>query len=73
MRIANVNQYYLSSWSLTHFLMHGDHGRHAVLPSFLEAGADAPLSARTWSDHAIEAAWIPYFRAQASAADDRPD
>ena len=72
---THVNQYYLSSWSLTHFLMHGDQGRHAAAyRDFLEAGADA----RAFSKHigpidAMEAAWIPYFKAQVAASGDHPD
>ena len=71
----HVNQYYLSAWSLTHFLMHHDNGRHAIAyRSFLEAGADAVAFANHIGPiEALEAAWIPYFRAQVAAAADQQD
>ncbi|HSD17713.1 MAG TPA: DUF1570 domain-containing protein [Thermomonas sp.] len=69
---THVNQYYLSAWSLTHFLMHHDNGRHAkAYRAFLEAGADRSAFARHVGPvETIEAAWLPYFRAQVAMANE---
>ena len=67
---GHVNQYYLSAWSLTHFLLHQDHGRYAsAYRAFLEAGADRSAFTKHIGPIAtIEAAWFPYFRSQVAAA-----
>jgi hypothetical protein len=67
---SHVNQYYLSAWSLTHFLLHHDHGRYAgAYRAFLEAGADADAFTKHIGPiDTIEAGWIPYFRFQVAAA-----
>ena len=67
---THVNQYYLSAWSLTHFLLHVDDGRYAsAYRAFLQEGADAEAFARHIGPiDSIEGAWIPYFRSQVSAA-----
>lgn len=67
---THVNQYYLSAWSLTHFLLHHDHGRYAAAyRSFLESGGDAAAFAEHIGPiDAIESAWIVYFRSQVAAA-----
>ena len=72
---THVNQYYLSSWSLTHFLMHHDHGRYATAyRAFLQGGADAGAFRKHIGPiDAMEAAWIPYFRAQVAAAGNHQD
>lgn len=72
---THVNQYYLSAWSLTHFLLHHDHGRYAgAYRAFLEAGGDADAFAKHIGRiDTIEAAWIPYFRSQIATASDPQD
>jgi len=67
---THVNQYYLSAWSLTHFLIHHDGGRYAAAyRAFLEAGADPNAFTRHIGPiDEIEAAWIPYFESQVVAA-----
>ena len=72
---THVNQYYLSAWSLTHFLLHHDNGRYATAyRSFLEAGADADAFTRHIGPIAnIEAPWTAYFRLQVVAASIRSD
>ena len=72
---THVNQYYLSSWSLTHFLMHDEDGCYAAAyRAFLEAGGDAGAFARHIGPiDAMEAGWIRYFRAQVAAAGNQED
>ena len=67
---THFNQYYLSSWSLTHFLMHHENGRHANgYRAFLEAGADRNAFLHHIGQiETIESRWIPYFKAQVAAA-----
>ena len=67
---THFNQYYLSAWSLTHFLLHHDGGRYARgYRVFLEAGADADAFAKHIGPIAtIEDEWIAYFRSQVAAA-----
>lgn len=67
---THFNQYYLSAWSLTHFLLHRENGRHAgAYRAFLEAGADRNAFLRhIGSLETIESEWIPYFCMQVEAA-----
>ena len=67
---THVNQYYLSAWSLTQFLLHHDHGRYVgAYRAFLEAGADTgAFTTHIGPIATIEAAWIPYFKLQVAAA-----
>lgn len=67
---THVNQYYLSAWSLTHFLLHVDDGRYAIAyRAFLQEGADAEAFAKHIGPiGSIEGAWIRYFKAQVAAA-----
>ncbi len=70
---THFNQYYLSAWSLTHFLLHRDNGRHAsAYRAFLEAGADRNAFLRHIGPiETIESQWIQYFRRQAQEATKR--
>lgn len=63
---THLNEYYLSAWSLTHFLLHRDNGRHVgVYRAFLEAGADrGAFLHHIGPINAIESEWIPYFNSQ---------
>jgi len=72
---THFNQYYLSAWSLTHFLLHHDRGRYAgAYRAFLEAGADADaFTTHIGPIDTIEAAWVPYFRLQVAAATNPAD
>lgn len=72
---AHFNQYYLSTWSLTHFLLHRDEGRHAgAYRDFLQAGADRPAFERHIGPiKTIEPEWKAYFRAQVAAMRDSTD
>ena len=67
---THFNQYYLSAWSLTHFLLHRDNGRHAsAYRAFLEAGADRNAFVRLIGPiETIESDWIPYLSQQVAAA-----
>lgn len=67
---THVNQYYLSAWSLTHFLLNHDNRRNArAYRMFLEAGADRDAFVRHIGPiKGIEVEWIPYFRSQVAVA-----
>ena len=67
---THFNQYYLSAWSLTHFLLHRHSGRHVgAYRAFLEAGADRNAFLRhIGTIETIESEWIPYFRRQVEAS-----
>ena len=72
---THFNQYYLSTWSLTHFLLHRDEGRHAgAYRDFLQAGADRPAFERHIGPiKTIEPEWKAYFRAQVAATSNSTD
>ncbi|GHC02168.1 hypothetical protein [Thermomonas carbonis] len=67
---THFNQYYLSAWSLTHFLLRRDNGRHAgSYRAFLESGADRnAFLLHIGTIETIESQWIPYFWLQATSA-----
>ena len=63
---THFNQYYLSAWSLTHFLLHHDNGRHAdTYREFLRAGAHRQDFERLIAPVVtIESEWKAYFLSQ---------
>ena len=65
-----VNAYYLGWWSLTHFLLHHDGGRHAdAFRRLLRDGASlARFEAEVGPVEAVEPAWYAYLQARANDA-----
>ena len=67
---AHVNTYYLQFWSLTHFLLHHDGGRHAPAYRRLLArgGTLADFEAAFGPIERVQAQWYVHLQAQLAAA-----
>jgi len=65
----DVNLHYIEYWSLTHFLIHHDHGKYAAgfRRVIAEGGSLEAFEARIGPLEAIEPAWYAYLRGQVDA------
>jgi len=62
----NVNRYYIEYWSLVHFLLHGDHGRHAAAfrRVLARGGTLEAFTEEIGPPEKIELAWYQDLRAK---------
>ena len=60
---ADVNRYYVGYWSLAHFLLHGEGGRHAAaFRAMVDAGGSLEqFEKRVGPVDAVEARWYAYL------------
>jgi hypothetical protein len=65
-RPADVNRYYVGYWSLTHYLLHGDGGRHAAAYRQLvaEGGSLANFERLVGPVERMQAGWYAYLFAR---------
>jgi hypothetical protein len=63
---ADVNRYYLGYWSLAHYLLHGDGGRHAAAfrAMVAEGGSLEAFERRVGPVERVEAGWYAYLVAR---------
>jgi hypothetical protein len=62
----DVNPYYIGYWSLAHYLMHGDGGRHAdaFRAMVAEGGSFAQFEQRVGRVETVQKAWYAHLREQ---------
>jgi hypothetical protein len=66
---SDVYGYYLGYWSLTHYLLHGDDGRHAgaFRAMVADGGSFEQFEQRVGRVDGVQAAWYAYVMQQAAA------
>ena len=66
---SEVNAFYIGYWSLAHYLLHGDNGRHAdaFRAMVAEGGSLEQFEQRVGQVEQVEAAWYAHLLAQADA------
>jgi hypothetical protein len=65
---SDVNPYYIGYWSLAHYLLHGDGGRHAdaFRAMVVEGGSLEQFERRVGPVEKVEAAWYAHLLRQAA-------
>jgi hypothetical protein len=70
---SHVNQWYLGYWSLTHFLLHGEGGRHAEGYRRLLAGGSAGIADFEREIGPVDAVQVQWYRYLQELAGQSPD